>query len=156
MPRSIEAYTPPSCHPRASGLSHSFLPPSQDESVSHATYDVQLGFRDAYNQRVFKDLKSSLLLLNIAQMNPSSGAYWRHTREEHVYGKSLEEVIPDDQRTAALRKILDGLHVIGRWIDTAGEGEPFLMGKNPCFADLDVASTLRWAKLILKEDVDEM
>lgn len=65
---------------------------------------------------------------------------------------ALEEVAPPgEKRDAMLRSIVDGLHAMGGWID-AGEGGPFLTGKEPSFADVELASTLVWVKLLVGKE----
>ncbi|VDC04770.1 unnamed protein product [Peniophora sp. CBMAI 1063] len=118
------------------------------------TRTLQLGFRDAFDQRARGNMVKSLIFQNIAQMSPESGAYWRRTREQYRFGKTLEEIVPQgEQLVATTRSILDGLHTVGQWID-AGEGGPFLMGKEPCFADVDIAAILKWVQLIVGKDED--
>ena len=115
----------------------------------------QLGFRDAFAKRFSEEAKKTVLFANIAQMNPSSNAYWRRTREKSVFGMALEDVVPPGaKRAATFRSILDGLHAIGQWIDAGGEEGPFLMGKEPCFADVDIASTLKWVMLLVGKEED--
>ena len=53
----------------------------------------QLGFRDAFAKRFSEEAKKTVLFANIAQMNPSSNAYWRRTREEFVYKQSFDDTM---------------------------------------------------------------
>ena len=101
-------------------------------------------------------MKKCILTQNIAQMSPESGAYWSRTRSEFQYGGvPLEDIAPPGpKREAAIRSTLDGLHVVGGWIDASGEEGSFLMGKEPCFADADVAASLRWLQLMSGKEED--
>ncbi|KAI0030126.1 hypothetical protein K488DRAFT_54903 [Vararia minispora EC-137] len=116
------------------------------------TRALQLGFRDAFDQRVRQgSLVPLQLLANTQQMNESSGVFFRRTREK-MYGMTLEELAPEGPKRAALiRGVLDGLHVVGTWFDEESSG-PFVTGALPCFADLELAANLLWLQIVSGED----
>ena len=72
-------------------------------------------------------------------------AYFRITREAQFGGGSLESVVPTgDKRVAQLELIRAGLENVHKEIEKhAGEGALFFGGENPCFADVQLASTFK-------------
>jgi glutathione S-transferase len=55
---------------------------------------------------------------------------------------------PIEKRASFIHEMLEGLHAIVEFFDGGEAGGPFAMGAEPCFADVDIASTLMWIKKI--------
>jgi len=86
------------------------------------------------------------------QLNPASRAVFGPPRER-FFGEKLADMAPagSEKRAKLIAKSLEGLAQIGGWIDKEADG-PFVMGKEPCFADCDVAAFLTTAKVIEGEE----
>ncbi|KAJ7616184.1 hypothetical protein DFH06DRAFT_1107936 [Mycena polygramma] len=89
-------------------------------------------------------------------LNPSSAAYFRRTREQ-ARGKTLEDLAPKgEEDIVEWNKLKDGFGKIDEWIRANGEGSPFIIGEVLSYADMWVSAYVLWIKLILPEKFEDV
>ncbi|KAJ7206341.1 hypothetical protein GGX14DRAFT_643407 [Mycena pura] len=86
-----------------------------------------------------------------AILNPPSGAYFRHTREES-YGMPLEALAPTGEAGAAA----DNFGKMDEWFRAGGEDGVYMMGNAVCYADMWLAAYVLWVKLVLPEKWEDI
>jgi glutathione S-transferase len=108
-------------------------------------------FHVAYFQTVHSQLWNLVCCAVCYRLNPRSQEYYRRTREESE-GKKLEE-IRGEQEWAEAESAFGKLD---SWMNMNGEGqEDYVMGEGVCYADVQIAGALMWAKTALGADSKE-
>lgn len=84
---------------------------------------------------------------------------WFRCKYETAFGKKLEDFAPPGEvGDQTWKNIEEGYSKLASWLDKnerCDKGSlypPFVMGDTPSFADVMIASGLRWAKTVLGED----
>lgn len=84
-------------------------------------------------------------------LNPRSVEYFRRTREE-AFGKKLEELASEGD----WKKLESELDSLKKCLDANGEGKDLLlMGDKITWADIEIASWLRWMKMVVGEESED-
>jgi glutathione S-transferase len=124
------------------------IPPT-DASEQRLNRPSQLGFRDAFQERARIFILKLVAQPIVVALNTASAEYWARTRTGW-FGGPIEDVAPDgsEKRAGLVRDALKGLHAVAGFFDGGEAGGPFAMGAEPCFADLDIASTFVWAQTV--------
>jgi glutathione S-transferase len=122
---------------------------STDSPEQQLNRPSQLGFRSAFQERVRSFIRKVITQPIAVALNPVSAEYWTRTRSERD-GGPIEDVAPvgSEKRAGLVRDVLKGLHAVAGFFDGGEAGGPFAMGAEPCFADLDIASTFVWAQTV--------
>jgi len=117
----------------------------------HNTLGLQTAFEQAYDHN--SNAVGPFLISRIwERLNSPSQEYYRRTREARI-GKKLEDRLPqgeDRERQWALVKI--DFDKVEAWYSKNGGTGPFLMGETLTWADLVVAGSTLWLKIIWGED----
>ncbi|KAI0050996.1 hypothetical protein FA95DRAFT_420600 [Auriscalpium vulgare] len=103
---------------------------------------LQLAFLETFSPTRLRPPVLRLVLLNtMKQLHPESAVFFRRTREA-MQGKPMEEITRKEDRAGLLQDFIDTLELLGKW---KGD-EVFLGGSDVSFADLLVASHLKWLR----------
>ena len=117
----------------------------------HNTLGLQTAFEQAYIQN--SDAIRPFFIPSVwERLNPPSQEYFRRTREARI-GKKLEDWVPqgeDRERQWALVK--NHFDQVEAWYSKNGGTGPFLMGETVTWADLVVAGSTLWLKIIWGEN----
>ncbi|KAF4617881.1 hypothetical protein D9613_006291 [Agrocybe pediades] len=90
-----------------------------------------------------------------ARLSERSGQYFRRTREAE-FGKKLEDVIPQgDQAKEDWKKFEDSFNMLNTWFKATDEKGLFMLGETSSWADLNMASFLKWMRFNFGEDSEE-
>ncbi|KAG6843698.1 hypothetical protein H0H87_001528 [Tephrocybe sp. NHM501043] len=115
---------------------------------SHA---LQYAFLDALPNK-FSPLFQFSLSASNAVLNPPSEEYFRRTRKA-IYGKTMEELLPKGEvAVVEWAKVKAGLDEIYGWLEKGKSDGPYLLGRQPGFADIVLASMMIYLKKIWGED----
>lgn len=69
----------------------------------------------------------------------------------------MENLAPTgEEDVVQWKKLKDGFEKIDGWIRANGEGSRYVMGDNPCYADLWIAAYALWIKLVLPKKWDDV
>jgi glutathione S-transferase len=99
------------------------------------------------------ELHKIIIPESYGRLNEASRPYFRRTREAFV-GKKLEEFSPiGPERDRHWRGIKDGVDVVDGWLaKDSEEGQAYIFGDAPGYADIILASRLMWMKVVFGED----
>lgn len=129
--------------------------PSTTTLFPSSTNVLQEAFQSAFAMAALTNLNPILIPITCLKLNPASQPYARSTREIR-FGKKLEDISPPGQKLEEYwKKTQEGFGVVHGWISKNGKGKQFVMGDTISYADVTIASFLRWARVILGEDSEE-
>ncbi|KAK7690190.1 hypothetical protein QCA50_006841 [Cerrena zonata] len=116
------------------------------------THVLQNAFLAASGSAVMMPLFTVVILATCNNLNPRSEEYFRRTREVS-FSKALEDFVPAGEEGAKRwKEVEEGFDKIASWFTDSDQSGPFVMGNIPSYADVDLASRLIWAKVVLGED----
>jgi glutathione S-transferase len=119
------------------------------------THALQALFLDVVSSRALNSTFIVVLEATVAQLPQRSQAYFRRTHMAH-FGKPLEEVSPPGpMREQSVRDSLAVFSMAYKLLQANDEGQIFITGSVPSFADITLASTLVWIKRVLGEESEE-
>jgi len=96
-----------------------------------------------------------LIPLTPSQLSRRSADYFRKTREASS-GKKLEDVLPKGDQVAQDWKNIEAqFDKMNKWFSATDEKGPFMLGDTISWADINMASFLKWIKFILGEESQE-
>ncbi|KAI0633388.1 hypothetical protein C8Q77DRAFT_785247 [Trametes polyzona] len=129
--------------------------PDTPRLVPAGTDALHAAFNDAFQSLIGLDLIRCLVLATYAHVPPRSQAYFRPTREGW-FGDKLEEIAPPgpkrDQHWAAVKK---AFNTLAGWLQADGEDRQFFTGGKVAYADVIVASSLIWIRVVSGEESKE-
>ncbi|KAJ7508478.1 hypothetical protein B0H11DRAFT_29731 [Mycena galericulata] len=131
--------------------------PDLPRLIPAGTAALYYALQDAYSATL-GPLTTYALPATLPILNPASQDYFRRTREALFNGRRLEDVTPTGNAdTVMWKKLQDSLGQVDEWIGKNGVGSKYFMGDTICYADIIVAGSLRWARVVLaKERWDEI
>lgn len=131
--------------------------PSTPALLPAGTDALHEAFQYAFGQAVSPGPGAIFKLLFPATahvLNPPSEEYFRRTRK--AWGFELEKLKGETYREA-WAQIKNGLHIVAGWLPDGAEGKERLLfgGDKVIYADIAVASTLKWIQVVFGKDSEE-
>lgn len=122
--------------------------PSTPKLFPEGTEALQAVFLDHAWSVIGAPLFMNIILRTCLALNPRSQEYFRTTREV-MFGKKLEELGSEESW-----KLLEaGFGKLDTWLGANGPGKDSLfLGNKICFSDIQVASFLKWTRVVCGED----
>ena len=126
--------------------------PATQRVLPARTHALQAAFAVHVVSLIRSSTHALAVLPIMQQLSPRSSEYFLRTREK-ILGMPLQDVAPEgpvrDAHWRASRAAFTDVH---RWMEVNGEGNVFVMGDVPSFADVALASILTWIKRMLGVD----
>ncbi|KAI0030123.1 hypothetical protein K488DRAFT_54883 [Vararia minispora EC-137] len=113
------------------------------------TRALQQGFRDAFAARVRGNVLKLSMQPIVDSLTPGSVDYFCRTRAAAL-GSPLDKIAPPGSEAHAnfVKAALDGLNMISLWYELNETKGLYIMGDKPCFADVDIAATFNWVRIV--------
>ncbi|KAI0036290.1 hypothetical protein K488DRAFT_82242 [Vararia minispora EC-137] len=116
------------------------------------TRALQSGYRDAVRVHTSESVFMLCVQPTVGCLTPGSVEYFVSTRSA-MLGSPLDKIAPPGSEAQAkfLKTALDGLSVIASWHDLNETKGLYVMGDQPCFADVALAAALNWVRIVCGE-----
>ncbi|KAK0457217.1 uncharacterized protein EV420DRAFT_1549441 [Desarmillaria tabescens] len=125
--------------------------PDTPRLIPPGTKALHAAFTSAFEPQIMAIVPFSIPAVN-AILNPRSEAFFRKTREES-FGMTIEDMGPlGELKEKQLALLKHDLGKVDKWMT---EGDAFVMGETPTFADVTMCAWMLFLRIILGEDSPE-